>query len=136
MNGNQRTTKQKTAILELLRSVDSHPTAEWIYQETRKEIPELSLGTVYRNLNQMRDNGEILELNCGGGQSRYDGKASNHYHFCCKSCGRIWDLPMPVIKSVETRTKALKDFQVEGHRLEFYGLCQECGERQAAAQGC
>ena len=123
---NQRMTKQKATIREILRSVENHPTAEWIYQEARKRIPGISLGTVYRNLNQLRDNGEILELNYGSTQSRFDGRNDNHYHFCCTYCGNVYDLPMPTIKSVETKAKAASGFLITGHRLEYYGLCKEC----------
>jgi len=128
---NQRVTKQKTAILEILRSVESHPTAEWLYQEARKKIPGISLGTVYRNLNQLRDNGEITELNYGSSQSRFDGKPGNHYHFCCAKCGSISDLKMPLVKSVEAKARAVGDYLVTGHRLEFYGLCPDCRETVA-----
>ena len=126
MTKSQRLTRQKATILEILRSVESHPTAEWIYQEARKKIPGLSLGTVYRNLNQLRDNGIISELNYGSSQSRFDGRSDQHYHFCCLSCGSVLDIPMPVIKSVETKAKAASDFLITGHRLEFYGLCSGC----------
>jgi len=126
MAKSQRVTKQKTAILEILRSVENHPTAEWLYQEARKKIPGISLGTVYRNLNQLRDNGEISELNYGSGQSRFDGKQGNHYHFCCTGCGQVIDLPIPLFKTIETKAKASGDFLVTGHRLEFTGLCHTC----------
>ena len=128
---NQRITKQKTAILDLLHAVESHPTAEWLYQETRKTIPGISLGTVYRNLNQLRDNGEIAELKFGSNQNRFDGRKENHYHFCCTSCGQVFDLDMPLIKSVETKAKAAGDFLVTGHRIEYYGLCAHCREIDA-----
>ena len=122
----QRLTRQKATILEILRSVDSHPTAEWVYQEARKKIPSLSLGTVYRNLNQLRDNGEIIELSYGSSQSRFDGKQDNHYHFRCLGCGKIIDLPMPTIRSIDSKARAAGDFTITGHRLEFYGLCAGC----------
>ena len=128
----QRVTKQKTAILEILRSVETHPTAEWVYQEARKRIPGISLGTVYRNLNQLRDNNEILELNYGSCQSRFDGRKENHYHFTCLSCGKVYDVHMPVIKSIETKAKAASGFMVTGHRLEYYGICSECQEMEKA----
>ena len=123
----QRVTKQKTAILEILRSVENHPTAEWIYQEARKMIPGISLGTVYRNLNQLKENGEISELNYGSSQSHFDGRYDNHYHFCCTSCGQFFDLHIPLNKSLESKAKSASGFHVTGHRLEFYGQCQECG---------
>ncbi|MCL1805038.1 MAG: transcriptional repressor [Clostridiales bacterium] len=132
MAKSQRMTKQKTAILEILRSVESHPTAEWIYQEARKKIPGLSLGTVYRNLNQLRDNGEISELEFGSHQSRFDGNRDNHYHFCCTECGKVYDIHMPLIKSIENRARAASSFTVTGHRLEFFGVCNDCLEMKKA----
>ena len=132
MAKSQRLTKQKMAILEILRSVDSHPTAEWIYQEARKKIPGISLGTVYRNLNQLRDNGEILELSYGSNQSRFDGKNYNHYHFACERCGGIFDIMMPMIKSIDNKARNAGDFLVLGHRLEFYGLCADCRQMENA----
>ena len=126
MGKSQRVTKQKTAILEILRSVDSHPTAEWLHQEARKRVPGISLGTVYRNLNQLRDNGEIKELSYGSNQSRFDGRSENHYHFTCLHCGNVFDLCIPPIKSIETRARAAEGFKITGHRLEYVGLCQAC----------
>ena len=126
MTRSQRVTRQKTAVLEVLRSTDSHPTAEWLYNEAKKRLPGLSLGTVYRNLNQLRDNGEIMELSYGNNQSRFDGNKDNHYHFCCDACGKVEDLRMPLIKNLETKAKSVGSFNVRGHRLEFYGTCDEC----------
>jgi Fur family ferric uptake transcriptional regulator/Fur family peroxide stress response transcriptional regulator len=126
MNKNQRTTKQKTKILETLRSADHHPTAEWVYQEVRKEIPGLSLGTVYRNLNQLRENGEIQELAIGSNQGRFDHLSHNHYHFCCSSCGKITDLPISVMKTLENKAKSLTKYKITGHRLDFFGQCDGC----------
>jgi len=125
----QRITKQKTAVLDTLRSVNNHPTAEWLYQEARKRIPGLSLGTVYRNLNQLKDNGEITELNYGNGQSRFDGRKDNHYHFCCTACGSVMDLYMPMVKTLDTKARTASNCQVSGHRLEFYGICDACAGR-------
>ena len=132
MEKSQRVTKQKTAILDILRSVDCHPTAEWLYQEARKKIPGISLGTVYRNLNQLRDNGEIIELNYGSSQSRFDGRRDKHYHFCCTDCENIYDLHMTPIKSIEAKAKSASDFHITGYRLEFYGTCNACRDMQAA----
>ena len=126
MSKAQRITKQKTRILEILRSVDFHPTAEWVYQEARKSIPSLSLGTVYRNLNQLRENGEISELKYGSSQSRYGHRADHHYHFVCEGCSKIVDIPMAVIKSLENKAKSITTHKIHGHRLEFFGLCKEC----------
>lgn len=127
---NQRMTKQKRIILDVLRSVDSHPTAEWIYHEARKQIPGISLGTVYRNLNLLRDNGEIMELSYGSGQSHYDGTADNHYHFRCSDCGGIFDLDLPQLRTIEQKAGQKTGHRIEGHRLEFFGQCRYCREQQ------
>ncbi|MDR1193356.1 MAG: transcriptional repressor [Peptococcaceae bacterium] len=126
-------TRQKKVILDVLRSVNTHPTAEWIYQEAKREIPGLSLGTVYRNLNLLRENGEIKELSYGSDQSHFDGRPKNHYHFCCTECGQVFDVPLPVLKTIERKAKAVSNFQITGHRLEFYGLCEECRQKEDKA---
>ena len=126
MGKSQRVTKQKTAILGILQSVSNHPSAEWIYQEARKQVPGISLGTVYRNLNQLRDNGEINELHYGGNQSRYDGRIEQHSHFYCLNCGDIQDLSISPIRAIETRAKEAEGLLITGYRLEYYGLCQVC----------
>ncbi|MCL4425796.1 MAG: transcriptional repressor [Firmicutes bacterium] len=122
----RRATRQRDAILKVLRSTKCHPTADWIYDQTRKVIPNISLGTVYRNLNILREMGEIMELNYGPDLSRYDGNPVNHYHFFCQSCGRVYDLEFPSQKGLDEAAEKSTGFQVLGHRLEFYGLCQEC----------
>ena len=86
--------RQREAILLYLRSTKSHPTAENVYTEIRKEFPKISLGTVYRNLNLLVDQGEILRLNCGDGVEHFDAKTEPHNHFACRTCGAVIDLPI------------------------------------------
>ena len=121
-----RRTKQRGAILKVLRGVNFHPTADWIYEEVRKEIPNISLGTVYRNLKLLRESGEILEIAFGGTFSRFDGNPDNHYHFRCEKCGRVFDIDEPVNKELDERVAQKTGFKISHHRLEFRGLCQEC----------
>ena len=87
-----RYSRQREALIELLRSTKTHPDAEWLYEGLRKENPHISLGTVYRNLRQLTDAGEILELNYGS-ISHYDGDISPHYHMQCDNCKSIVDIP-------------------------------------------
>ncbi len=122
----QRMTIQRKLILEVLQSTTSHPTADWIYEEVRKKLPRVSLGTVYRNLNVLKENGEVLELNYGSGQSRYDGNPKNHYHFTCQICGAVYDVPFDVQNELNERAKEASGFVIYKHRLEFYGMCNEC----------
>lgn len=121
-----RTTKQKRMILEVLKSTDTHPTADWVYEKVRKKIPSISIGTVYRNLNILKSQGQILELNFGKGFSRYDGTPANHYHFTCEECGRVLDVNAPPVHELEHTVAKKMGVRVTHHRLEFYGVCDEC----------
>ncbi len=121
-----RKTRQKEAILAVLRSTNSHPTADWVYEEVRKEIPNISLGTVYRNLRLMCENGEILQLDLCGALARFDARQYNHYHLRCEKCGRVFDVDLPVDREIDERVAAEGGFKVSFHRLEFRGLCQDC----------
>jgi Fur family ferric uptake transcriptional regulator/Fur family peroxide stress response transcriptional regulator len=123
-------TKQKKVILDILRGTTSHPTADWIYAEARKLIPDISLGTVYRNLRMLQAAGEILELNYGSSYSHYDGNPDNHYHHVCLECGRIADLPMSHQGELEQKARACGCGKIYYHRLEFYGLCPSCQQRK------
>jgi Fe2+ or Zn2+ uptake regulation protein len=128
-------TRQRRVILEVLRGTDRHPTADWIYEEVRNEIPNISLGTVYRNLRILSEMGAILELNYGSTHSRYDGNADLHYHFTCEECGRCFDVPIDIREQLEREVEARTGFQVNSHRLEFYGLCKECQNQEANGNG-
>jgi len=121
-----RKSKQKEAILRVLRGTSSHPTADWIYNEVRKEIPNISLGTVYRNLRLLCQGGEILQLDLCGSLSRFDCRTDNHYHFRCEGCGRVFDVDEAVDDNLNERVAGRTGLQVLCHRLEFRGLCQEC----------
>jgi Fur family peroxide stress response transcriptional regulator len=120
-----RRTKQREMILKVLRSTDTHPTADWIYQQVRESLPNISLGTVYRNLRTLVENGEILELSYGSTFSRFDGNPENHYHFTCEKCGNVYDLDLPVRKELDEAVEKL-GMKVQSHRLEFYGICHNC----------
>jgi len=119
-------TKQRAAILKTLRSTQSHPTAFWIYEQVKKEIPDISLGTVYRNLNLLRDKGEILQLDFLRPLSHFDGRAEPHYHFVCNNCRSILDLTEPVNTQLNNILANETGLKVFSHHLEFEGLCHNC----------
>ncbi|MBI4303115.1 MAG: transcriptional repressor [Chloroflexi bacterium] len=121
-----RKSKQKETILRVLKETDSHPTANWIYEQAKQEIPSISLGTVYRNLKLLKQDGMIRELDFGDNQSRFDGNNQDHYHFRCEGCGRIVDLAVPVDRMLNESVARETGFQVMHHRLEFSGLCRNC----------
>jgi Fur family peroxide stress response transcriptional regulator len=121
-----RDTKQRQAVLDVLKSTNSHPTADWVYDAVRKDIPNISKGTVYRNLKILRDTGMISELNLNGTVSRFEARQDNHYHFRCEKCGRVFDLDEPVDTKLDKRVAKKTGFKVSHHQLEFRGLCKEC----------
>ncbi|WP_350342751.1 transcriptional repressor [Proteinivorax tanatarense] len=126
MSTQQRMTKQRKKILETLQSTTCHPTADWIYNEVKKEMPTISLGTVYRNLNVLKEQGKILELNYGSTFSRYDGNPKNHYHFTCRTCQKVYDVDIPLQDELDKEISSVNGHKVKEHRIEFYGVCKEC----------
>ena len=122
----RRETKQREAILRVLRNTKAHPTADWIYQEVRKEIPNISKGTVYRNLQVLQADGAVTELNLDGALSRFEVKQARHYHFRCDQCGRVFDLDEPVNNELDERVAMRTGFKVSYHQTEFRGLCRDC----------
>ena len=123
---NRRATKQRPAILEILRNTRSHPTADQIYDAIRKEIPNISKGTVYRNLQVLCEDGAISELNINGTISRYEEKQDRHYHFRCEQCGRVFDLDEQVNTEIDKRVAVRTGFKVISHQTEFRGFCKDC----------
>lgn len=132
MKGFQRMTEQRRLILHVLRSTTSHPTADWVYEHVRAELPRVSLGTIYRNLRALVDMGEALELDFGSGQDRFDGNPETHYHFRCLKCGSVFDLPLPAQPELEVGAAKLFAGQILGHRLEFFGYCSNCQDEPPA----
>src|SRR4030067_604511 len=121
-----RETKQREAILTVLRNTRSHPTADQIYDEVRKEIPNISKGTVYRNLQVLQQDGAVTELNLNGTLSRFEARQESHYHFRCERCGRVFDLDEPVDNELDERVANRTGFKVSHHQTEFRGLCKDC----------
>lgn len=123
-----RYSKQREAIKQYLRSTKSHPTAEAVYHSMLKQFPNISLGTVYRNLNFLVEHGEILRLNVGDGTEHYDGYLAPHHHFHCRACHRVIDLEMDPIDHIDFIAGAGFDGTIEGHVIYFQGLCPDCKE--------
>ena len=121
-----RKSPQRERILELLKHTRSHPTAEWIYGKLKKELPHLSLGTVYRNLRILEEQGEISTLTFGSSFDRFEGNTQPHYHFICTSCGTVMDLNLSIAEDLNRQANTASDATITSHRLEFYGICSEC----------
>ena len=118
--------RQRQAIIDYLRSTKEHPTAEAVYTNVRIQYPNVSLGTVYRNLNLLAEEGEILRLTCGDGSDRFDGNSKPHYHFLCTYCGKVIDLNTEPMNHIDVLAAAGFDGSIEGHTVLFHGKCGEC----------
>ena len=118
--------RQKELIMRVLRSNPSHPTAVWIYDEVRKEMPHISLATVYRNLKQFQELGEVAELKLNGGLSRFEIKTDDHGHFWCNGCDNIFDVDEIRDKKLDDRVARERGFEISNYRLVLRGLCPEC----------
>ena len=121
-----RMTCQRCAILEAVRGVKSHPTADEVYDMVRKKIPDISLGTVYRNLDILSANGAVVRLGPDEGKMRFDGDTSNHHHVRCAVCGRVDDVEVLSLVPPEARVQRMSDYRITGYNLEFVGICPTC----------
>jgi len=125
-----RLTTQRQIILEELAKVKTHPTASELYDMVRKRLPRIGLGTVYRNLELMADNGMILKLEVGGTQKRFDATTDPHYHIRCSCCGKVDDMDVPVIDNLVKSAGECSSYQILGHHVEFTGICLDCQESE------
>ncbi|MBN1175998.1 transcriptional repressor [Candidatus Woesearchaeota archaeon] len=121
----KRLTIQKIKILEYLHSVHSHPTADVVYEAVKKHIPNISLATVYRNLNQMVDSGDVLRLEING-EYHFDGDVSKHLHCYCSRCGKLVDVFNKKITDYAIKNVDLPGFEVSNVQVLFKGLCTKC----------
>ncbi|WP_147820019.1 Fur family transcriptional regulator [Salidesulfovibrio onnuriiensis] len=120
-----RLSKQRKVILEELRKVTSHPTADEVYDMVREIIPRISLGTVYRNLEFLSSQGLVLKLGGPGTQKRFDGNSSPHPHIRCAKCSRIEDVMCEVMVPALPEEYA-RGFEIHNCNVEFVGLCPKC----------
>ena len=121
-----RHSKHRESLLNLLKSVKSHPSAEWLYSELKKENQNISLATIYRNLNQLYDYGEIIKLDIGDGIEHYDATTHDHCHFICTNCKSVIDIDIPSATNLNSEAEKLNDILVNKSNLFFYGLCPTC----------
>ncbi len=125
MSQNTRMTRQRFVILDVLRKLKTHPTADEVYALVRTQIPRISLGTVYRNLDLLAESGEIIKIESAGSQKRFDGDIEAHQHVRCAACGRIGDVMPPIPLPLSAMPK-VNGFQVQNARVEFDGICHDC----------
>lgn len=125
----KRYSRQRELIYQALAGTTQHPTAEMIYKWLKPENPTLSLGTVYRNLRLMSDEGLITRM--AFPVDRYDAATAPHPHFCCRACGRVYDLDLPYDETLDQAVQS-SGHEVERHEQLFYGTCAHCREKMSA----
>ena len=116
--------KKRDAILECICSTDTHPSAEWVYTQLKPRFPDLSLGTVYRNLNLLADEGAIVRM--AFPVERYDANTMPHPHFRCSACGAVYDLGLPYDRGLDEQALLHSGHDVHGHEVLFHGICVGC----------
>ncbi len=121
-----RLTKQRKIILDRLKKTTSHPTAVEVYDEVRSQMPNISLGTVYRNLDILSRQGMIRKIETCGEQKRFDGNIDPHLHIMCTDCGCVRDVHDELNLDLDDLTSIKTDFKITGLRLELLGICPGC----------
>lgn len=126
--------RQRESIKSYLASTKEHPTADMIYMHIRNIYPNISLGTVYRNLNLLVEQGEIIKVSHGSGSDRFDSNSKPHYHFICTKCSCVEDIMIPdetlqELYKVASNSEGFEG-KIEGNDTFFYGLCKNCKDAQ------
>jgi len=123
----KRNTRQKAVVFQVVKDSTDHPTAEMVYERAKKEIPTISLGTVYRILKELAEEGKVKEIIVNK-QSRFDRRTDFHHHFICKECGKIEDIETPICRYT-CRKAEQKGYIVEDIEYKFYGYCDKCAQK-------
>lgn len=118
--------RQRECILKNLQSRRDHPTADMVYESVQVEEPNISLGTVYRNLSFLAENGQILKISTGIGPDHFDGFTEAHNHFVCRKCGKVLDLDYVADEKIIADASKNFNGEIKGYDLQFYGTCEDC----------
>lgn len=121
--------RQRESIIELLRAREDHPTADMIYESVRQIYPNISLGTVYRNLSLLVSIGEIIKISTPEGADRFDARTSPHNHFICRKCHHVMDLEMENIDHIMEKAGRRSPGVIDGYTVHFFGICKDCTEK-------
>jgi Fe2+ or Zn2+ uptake regulation protein len=125
---NKRSTTQRALVLETVKELRRHVTADEVYDTISKKYPHISRGTVYRNLNLLSTSGEIRKVEMPSGADRFDHLCHEHYHARCVKCGKVFDMDMEYIADLEKYIKDTHGFEITGHDVIFKGICPECNK--------
>lgn len=124
----KRLTKQKKIISDIVVNSSTHPTAEDIYLQVKKKINNISLTTIYRNLNELAQSGTIKRIILGDDKDRFDKTTTNHYHIKCSKCGKLEDINIPYLKKQDEYAKKISGYNIKSHDTIFMGICKDCSK--------
>lgn len=135
-----RYSKQRSLIMDVLRSTKTHLTAQWVYEQAKREMPSIGIATVYRNLNALAENGEIQKIISPGNVEHYDADTSDHWHMECMECGRIIDLKAEPEQFEELHKMIVKTFGIQDENVRIgktllQGTCNACLSKKAGGSG-
>lgn len=122
--------RQREVILNEVKSRYDHPTADMIYQAVLKKIPNISLGTVYRNLNQLVENGMIRKVLIPDDSDRFDYNLVNHQHLYCTICKNVFDMECEALNGIDTRIEKETNYKILSHEIVFTGICETCNRKK------
>lgn len=128
----RRNSKQRTLVLDVLKASHEHPNAEEVYLAVKQHLPDISLGTVYRNLNLLEEMGQIIRIQTGIGGDRFDAVTRMHPHLICTECGGVSDLDCQIDKETELLRQALQTSgaQIQDVQIRAWGICGRCRENK------
>ena len=122
----RKNSKKRQVILEALAATTAHPTAQELYQQLKPDSPDLSRGTVYRNLSLFSKQGDVRSVGVFRGQERFDARTEPHAHLHCAQCGRVIDVPLPFDAQLDAKASEQIGWHVTSHYTIFEGLCPDC----------
>ena len=128
-----RESRQRRLVFEIVGRSHNHPTAHQVFGQARRRLPSISLGTVYRNLRRLAEQGRVKENKIGTKPAHFEVPHRRHYHVWCVECGRLEDLALPYQVALDRKAQRLVRYRLEEHRMEFYGVCPSCRRRPDAA---
>lgn len=130
MKSVRRKSIQRERIYEFIRSRMDHPTARSVYEALKKEMPSISLGNVYRNINILVEEGRVTRREFNDGIEHYDAIPGLHYHFICDTCKTVTDFPMQPLDIIMKKARGVSRHSISGHTIQFHGTCDKCMKRK------
>jgi Fur family peroxide stress response transcriptional regulator len=126
---------KRDAILQVIQSTKSHPGAQWVYDTLKPLIPDLSLGTVYRNISLFRQEGRVISVGVVEGEERFDGRTEPHPHFVCEKCGLVLDVGGEIQSElIANLSSKIPGCTIDKQKMLFYGICMACSESKESPE--